>query len=300
MHPIHMKGKPHTPAGNYRGITIINIICKILDIIHANHQRAAIPHDKCPLQFSFTQERSPTQASVLLSEILAEAKDGKKILLVASVDIMKAFDIISHAHLLRKLYLAGLPGRWWIMKENSCTNMTSRVVWDGQLGEKFTVTQGNGQGRTASPDDFKEYINEHIDTMKSAGHGTHIGSIFTGMIACADDTLLTSWSMKDMLIQMGLSNHLNNEDRLQINSQKTSISAYGLSKTELDHLRTEQPWVINGEHIPVGTNFTHIGIDWELTSFQATTTATIDSRLRLGRCTTYAIMGAGLHGTDCI
>ena len=61
------------------------------------------------------------------------------------MDIMKAVNIISHTHLLRKLYLAELQGRWWILKENFYTKMGCNVTWNGQLGERFPVTQGNGQ-----------------------------------------------------------------------------------------------------------------------------------------------------------
>ena len=109
----------------------------MLDIVQARHQTAAIPSDKGSLQLSFTKGRSASDATVILSETVAEAKDGKRTLLVASLDIQKAVDVISHSHLLWKLYLTGLPCRWWILKENY-TNMCSRVSWQGELGRKFT------------------------------------------------------------------------------------------------------------------------------------------------------------------
>ena len=110
---------------------------------------------------------------------------------MASRDIMKAFNIISHACLLKELYRAGFPRRWWILKEDSYTNMGSKVIWNGQLDERFTVMQGNGQGWIARPGDLKEYTDVHIGTIKAMGHGTHIGSTFKGMLACANDVLLT-------------------------------------------------------------------------------------------------------------
>ena len=42
-HPIHKKGKVINKAGNYRGITIISIIYKVLDCILARLQEATIP-----------------------------------------------------------------------------------------------------------------------------------------------------------------------------------------------------------------------------------------------------------------
>ena len=132
IHLIYKKDKKANISGNYRGITIISIICKVLDIIQDQHQESAIPPNKNDLQFSFIKGRSPLHATIIISEILAEAKDGKTKLLGASLDIPKAFDVISHPHLLRKLYLAGLTGRWWIMKDNTYTNMCSRVTWKSE------------------------------------------------------------------------------------------------------------------------------------------------------------------------
>ena len=102
LHPIHKKDKPVKIAGNYRGITITSIICKVLDSIHLDHQEAAIHPKKCDTQFSFTKGRAPTQASIIMAELMSEAKEDKKPLYFASLDIEKAFDVISHPHLLRK------------------------------------------------------------------------------------------------------------------------------------------------------------------------------------------------------
>ena len=300
MHPIHKKGKPINISGNYRGISIISIICKVLDLIQLSHHNAVIPQDKCDLQFSFTEGRSPTQATIVLSELLAEAKDEKKCLIVITLDIQKAFDMISHPHLLRKLYLAGLTGRWWVLKENSYSKMTSRVTWQGQLGKKFMVYQGNRQGGNGSPGDFKEYTFEHLDTMADLDLGTNIGSTYTGTLACADDVLMTAWDQHVASDQLGMITFLNNRDRLPIHPQKTQISIFQTPQIELQHLQESEPWNINGTPIPVGKQFVHLGIEYDLSTYNGTARATVDSRLKLGRSTIYSLMGAGLHGINGI
>ena len=300
MHPIHKKGKPINIAGNHRGISIISIICKVLDLIMLAHQTAAIPDDKCDRQFSFTKGRSPNQATIILSELLAEAKEAKKPLLVATLDIQKAFDVISHPHLLRKLYEGGLPGRWWLLKENSYSNMSSRVIWQNQLGQKFPVYQGNKQGANGSPGDFKEYTDEHHETMAELGLGCHIGSIYVGTLACADDVLLSAWSEMGLAEQLTMMSFFANKDRLTIHPQKTGISVFQISKAELEHLKKKQPWLVNGEGVPVGNEFTHLGVQFNFTTYTSTATATVDNRLKLGRTTTYSLMGAGFHGINGI
>ena len=300
LHPIHKKGKLINIAGNHRGISIISIICKVLDLIMLAHQTAAIPTDKCDLQFSFTKGRSPNQATIILSELLAEAKEAKKPLLVATLDIQKAFDVISHPHLLRKLYVGGLPGRWWLLKENSYSNVSSKVIWQNQLGQKYPVYQGNRQGANGSPGDFNEYTFEHHDTMAKHGLGCHIGSIYVGTLACADDVMLSAWTEKDLAEQLSMMSFFANKDRLTIHPQKTCISVFQISKAELDHLKENQPWLVNGDGIPVGSEFTHLGVQFNLTTYTSTATATVDHRLKLGRTTTYSLMGAGFHGINGI
>ena len=298
LHPIHKKGKNHLISGNYRGITIINLIGKVLDTIQLHHQEAAIPPNKRDTQFSFTKGRSATQATIILSELLAEAKDEKKPLLVASLDIEKAFDVISHPHLLRKLFLAGLPGRWWQLKEDMYTGMSSKVVWENEIGRSYPNKQGNRQGARGSPGDFKEYTDDHINTLKEKDLGTHIGPIYTGTLACADDVVLTTHSILQMKILLGLMAELNNRDRLKIHPLKTSISIFNLPKPLVEHLSEQSPWAVNGEPTPVRPEFTHLGINFDLSSYNATASATVDSRLKMGRSTTYSLMGTGLHGDN--
>ena len=118
LHPIHKKGKSIVVSGHYRGISITSIISKVLDSIQIKHQEVAI-NPKRSNEFSFTKGRSPIQATIILSELVSEAKDKKTTLIATSCDIEKAFDKISHPHQLRKLYLAGLPCSWWQLKQDS-------------------------------------------------------------------------------------------------------------------------------------------------------------------------------------
>ena len=125
--------------------------------------------------------------------------------------------------------------------------MCSRVSWQGELGGKFTICQRNCQGATGSPDDFKKYTFDHINTMAIIGHGTHIGSTYIGTIACADNVLLTVGSEQELKVQLDLMNTFTNPDRLKLHPQKTCVHACGIIQTEMEHLGSLHPWAINGE-----------------------------------------------------
>lgn len=134
--------------------------------------------------------------------------------------------------------------------------------------------------------------------MKDRGLGSYIGAIYTGTLAAADDIILTAETEQEMMVQIGVIAELNNKDRLRIHPQKTSVNLFNFPKYEVEAIKDIQPFSINSCPVPVNQTFTHLGIEWDLSSYSATATATIEARMKIGRCTTYGLMGAGLHGVN--
>ena len=161
LHPIHKKGKSINISGHYRGISITSIISKVVDTIQVNHQEASITH-KQHNQFSFTKKRTPAQASIILTELMGEAKDSKKTLIATTLDIEKAFDNMSHTHQLRKLYLAGLTGRWWTIKQDSYQNMSTKVRKEN-LEQPSPICKVTDKAARAAPMTLK---NTHLITLR--------------------------------------------------------------------------------------------------------------------------------------
>ena len=63
------------------------------------------------LQFGFTKSRNPVMAALVLTEAIAEARDQDTPLYVATLDASKAFDVVDHTSLKRRLYLSN-PELW--------------------------------------------------------------------------------------------------------------------------------------------------------------------------------------------
>lgn len=298
LHPVHKKDKAINIPGNFRGITIISIIAKILDIIRTTHQKVAIPEDRLDVQFGFTEDRAPAHATLLLNEAIAEARDTKSPLYIASLDIQKAFDVVPHTLLLRKLFHDGLPGSWWLLKKNSYEGMSTKVIWHNTKGEAYDVLQGIIQGGHGSTSDFKESIHDSIDTIVEAEIGFHIGSTFVGALACADDVVLIASSETEMQKQIMLFNYFTNRERFKIHPTKTTVSIFNPTQHEIDHYADSKPWKVNGEPTTVTNEFTHLGVNYNVNKPSSTANDTTDARLKTGRNTTYSLMGAGMHGVN--
>ena len=98
-------------------------------------QRKNFTHSK----FGFNKGRSCTQAAFIVSESIAECKDRKTPLYIASLDVQKAFDVIRHESLLERLYQFGLSGAWWRLKDSAYTDLRECITWNGELSESFPI-----------------------------------------------------------------------------------------------------------------------------------------------------------------
>jgi len=94
------------------------------------------------LQRGFSKRVSPTNAALLLTEAIADAKDRKKKCFVAFIDASNAFDVVWHDSLMLKLFQSGVKDEDWFLVYKWYQHMRSRVKWDGQLSRAFDEQQG--------------------------------------------------------------------------------------------------------------------------------------------------------------
>ena len=94
------------------------------------------------------------------------------------MDFSKAFDKVDHSRLLLKLHRFGINSDVIIWIKSFLSNMTQRVVLDGEESESCPVMSGAPQGSELSPCLFLLYINDMPDMIES-----HIRLI-------ADDTIM--------------------------------------------------------------------------------------------------------------
>ena len=66
-------------------------------------------------------------AALIRTECINETKNKRKPLFVATLDVQKAFDVVNHELLLRKLYLDGITGNDWLLVRDIYKDMTPSV-----------------------------------------------------------------------------------------------------------------------------------------------------------------------------
>ena len=105
------------------------------------------------LQKRFTGGCSSLSAAVILTECILESKNNKQDLL------SKAFDVVDHNSLLRRLYLDGIHGDDRLLIQDMYTDCTSRVKWAELFSDTIDIQQGVRQGGVLSTSHYKRYNN---------------------------------------------------------------------------------------------------------------------------------------------
>ena len=129
--PVYKKKGSCTDAKNYRGITVLPVITKILEIVLRDQIQPYVDQHQNILQRGFTKHSSPMNCSLIMEEVVRDRKDRGQPVFAAFLDVKSAFDVVPHDSLLRRLYHAGVEGRTWSLIHSLHSQAQSVVKWQG-------------------------------------------------------------------------------------------------------------------------------------------------------------------------
>ena len=144
--PVFKKKGSKNEAKIYRGITVLPVIAKLLELLLRSRMRAVLDPQQNPMQRGFTQRSSPLYCALIIEEFIRMALDRKEPSYAAYLDAKTASDVVNHNSLLRKLFNVGVSGKLWTLIQNFHVNATSVVKWDGSISSSFSILQGVRQG----------------------------------------------------------------------------------------------------------------------------------------------------------
>ena len=223
--PIYKK-KAKTDAGNYRPVSILNIISKIIEKIACEQLTGYLDSNNLlyELQSGFRSSFSTDSCLIHLSDFIRKQQDKGHFTGMVILDLQKAFDTVNHKILLDKLQAMGV-GQIAVQWFKSYLSGREQLVSIADKRSDFrTVSCGVPQGSILGPLLFLIYVND----MKAA--------VKCKLLLYADDSALlvsgkdVSEVERTLSMELGAVSEWLCENRLSLHLGKTQSILFGSKK----------------------------------------------------------------------
>ena len=259
--PLFKKGDKHQTT-NYRPISLLNVISKVLEKIVARQlteylETNNLLHNK---QFGFRKMHNTTQPVLHMVKKVQENKQNKKHSIAIFCDLKKAFDTVDHNILLTKLEHYGVKDNEKNWFKDYLSNRKQIVQINDVTSNCLDISCGVPQGSCLSALLFLVYIN---DLASSTNLGTYLFADDTTLLGEGSDLKILEDEINNELIK--ISDWLKN-NKLTFHPDKTSYIHFFKKYDEITNIQIEGKHLqqIGKEFEEMSAKFVGLHIDEQL------------------------------------
>ena len=251
-------------SDNYRSIALSSVVLKIFDWVVLTLFEEQLGLDD--LQFSYQKRCSTNMCTWMAVESINHFLRNGTEIYACFMDMKKAFDMVKHSTLFRKLIDKNLPPIYLRLLLVMYKAQSAKVKWNGELSDAFSISNGVKQGAVLSAVLFCIYIDDLIQELRKSREGCWVNGGYVGIIVYADDIALLSPSidglqnMIDKCEQYARLHNLTFSTHENPVKSKTKCMAFLKEERNLRNLHLKGkplPWVDSVKHL--GTTLTNNG-----------------------------------------
>ena len=164
MVPVFKNVRERSTAKNYRPLSLLSVVSKILEKLVNN--RIDSPREMQPFfdfQYGFRSSGSTADLLTVVSDRIARAFNRSETTRAVALNISKAFDRVWRVGLLHKRSSCGITGQIFGLISSFLINRWLLVVLDGKTSQEYSVNAGVPQGSILHSTFFLLYINDLTD-----------------------------------------------------------------------------------------------------------------------------------------
>ena len=211
-------------SNNYRGIALNSPLSKLFELVILYVHRDTL--STSDLQFGYKKGLSTNSCTFVANEVIQEYLNGDNDVHVMLLDASKAFDCVNYVTLFRQLIHKGICPLICRVLLYMHISQTVQVRWNSSLSDPFSVSNGVKQGGILSPVLFSIYTDYLLCSLRDSGVGCHLGHVFAGALAYADDIVLLAPSKSALTRMLDVASSCADRLCLEFNGAKSQYLRY--------------------------------------------------------------------------
>ena len=142
------------------------------------------------------------------------------------LDATKAFDCVAYTALFNRLLSIGLCPLITRVLLYMHVSQQVCVKWSGLVSECFSASNGVKQGGVLSPVLFSVYTDIMLSRLRQCGAGCHVGNVFCGALAYADDVVILAPNRTALTCMLSIAQDSALQLKLRFNGSKSQYLVF--------------------------------------------------------------------------